>query len=327
MAYSDKAALMSALTEKLGDVMTANEMRRVMDIVNEELDSYELRRTAAYDDDEGQDDLLDVYVSAMRVQGRSEKTIERYVYIIGRMTAKMNVHTRSVNVYHLRQFMAEEKARGISDTTLEGYRQIFSAYFNWLQRENLISVNPTANLGAIRCQKKLKAIYSDVDIERLKLCAGTRDRAIITFLGSTGCRISEVTQLNRQDVDLINLECKVLGKGNKERTVYLSQVAGMALRDYLGERKDDHEALFIGKGTTRMTPHGVRFMLNKLAGRCGVEHVHPHKFRRTLATNLIRHGMPIQEVAAILGHDKLDTTMEYVVLDRTDVKNAYRKYA
>ena len=240
----------------------------------------------------------------------------------------VRVNTRSITVYHLRQYLAQEKARGIADSTLEGTRQVFSSYFNWLQREGLIQTNPTANLGAIKCAKKIKLTYSEIDIERLKFnCKRLRDRAIVCFLKSTGCRISEMTQLNRDDIDLAALEVTVLGKGNKERTVYLDQVTGMLIDEYLKSRTDDHPALFIGKGTERLKPGGVRYMLRHLAERASVNHVHPHKFRRTLATNLIRHGMPIQEVAAILGHDKLDTTMRYVVLDKSDVKNSYRKYA
>ena len=240
----------------------------------------------------------------------------------------MNVPTRSITVYHLRQYLAKEKARGISDRTLEGTRQVFSAYFNWLHREQLIDTNPTANLGAIKYPKKIKVTYSEIDIEKMKFCCKTlRDRAIICFLLSTGCRISEMIRLNREDVDLNNLECTVLGKGNKERTVFLDSVTGMLIRDYLTQRKDDSPALFIGKRKQRLSAQGVRAMMVKLAKASAVDHVHPHKFRRTLATSLIRHGMPIQEVAAILGHDKLDTTMQYVVLDKTDVKNSYRKYA
>lgn len=128
-------------------------------------------------------------------------------------------------------------------------------------------------------------------------------------------------------MDLANLECTVLGKGNKERTVFLDSVTGMLIRDYLNQRKDDSPALFLSKRKKRLTAGGVRAMMVRLAKASTVEHVHPHKFRRTLATSLIRHGMPIQEVAAILGDDKLDTTMQYVVLDKTDVKNSYRKYA
>ena len=136
-----------------------------------------------------------------------------------------------------------------------------------------------------------------------------------------------MTQLNRTDVDLDRLEIKVLGKGNKERIIFMGQVAGMVLREYLDSRTDNHEALFIGKGTRRLLPNGVRLMLRKLGELADVENVHPHKFRRTLATNLIRHGMPIQEVASILGHEKLDTTMRYIVLDQTQIKQHYNKYA
>ena len=133
--------------------------------------------------------------------------------------------------------------------------------------------------------------------------------------------------LNRDDIDFTNLECKVLGKGNKERTVYIDTVTAMLLRRYLKDRADLNIALFCGKGTERIAPGGVRAMLKKIGERAAVENVHPHRFRRTLATNLINRGMPIQEVASILGHDKIDTTMKYVFIDKNNVKSAYRKYA
>lgn len=326
MAYEAKKTLLNEMERALAEQVTAAQLPGVLSALAEALDGYEL--TMADRTDPETDDLLDAYLSALRVEGKSPKTIERYAYIIGRMCRAVKVPTRAITVYHLRRYMAGEKERGISDRTLEGARQVFSAYFNWLQREGLIQQNPTANLGAVRYPKKMKDVYSEVDLERLKFRAkSARDRAIVAFLSATGCRISEVTQLNREDVDLTALECTVLGKGNKERTVYLSPVAGMLLREYLATRTDDHPALFVGKRRERLTPHGIRAMLTVLQNRTGVEHVHPHKFRRTLATNLIRHGMPIQEVAAILGHDKLDTTMQYVVLDKSDIKNAYRKHA
>lgn len=326
MAIEAKAILLKTLEQSLSTQITAADMIKVLSTVADKLSIFDVQQVD--NETSEKDDLLDAYVTAMQIQGRSQKTIDRYVYIIKRMMKFVKVHTRNVTVYHLRRYLAQEKARGISDRTLEGNRQVFSAYFNWLQREGLINGNPTANLGAIKYQKKIKVIYSDVDMERIKYsCGSLRDRAIVCFLRSTGCRISEMTQLNRDDVDLVNLECTVVGKGNKERTVYLDAVTGMLLREYLNSRTDLMPALFVGKGTERLKPGGVRYMLCNLANKANVEHVHPHKFRRTLATNLIRHGMPIQEVAAILGHDKLDTTMQYVVLDKSDVKNAYRKYA
>ena len=326
MAIEAKAVLLSSLSTRLSPIVTAESRDRVLECVAQLLDGFnvEVRSDVALQ----QDDLLDAYISALQVEGKSAKTIERYRYVLARTLETLGVPVRGVNVYHLRRYLAEEKERGISDRTLEGYRQVFSAFFNWLQREGLIQQNPTANLGPIKYAKKIKTTYSAVDMERLKLaCDSKRDKAIICFLAATGCRISEMTALNRDDVDLNNLECTVFGKGSKERTVYLDAVAGMVLREYLDERTDDHPALFIGKGTDRITPHGVRFMMTKLQDKSMVDHVHPHKFRTTRATDLIRHGMPIQEVAAILGHEKLDTTMKYVVLDKTDIKNSYRKYA
>lgn len=326
MAIEAKAVFLSELERSFSSVMTADVMSKALSIVADSLGRYSIEVLSS--PDVSNDDLMQAYMDAMKVQGRSAKTLARYTYIIERLMVSVGVGTREITVYHLRRYLSDEKARGISDRTLEGTRQVFSAYFNWLHREGLIAKNPVANLGAIKCLKKVKDVYSDVDVERLKFCCDSlRDKAIVTFLLSTGCRISEMTQLNREDVDLTTLECKVLGKGNKERIVYMSSVAAMQIRLYLASRTDDHEALFVGKGTSRMHPGGVRLMLNNLADKAGVEHVHPHKFRRTLATNLIRHGMPIQEVASILGHDKLDTTMQYVVLDQTEVKNSYRKYA
>ena len=185
-----------------------------------------------------------------------------------------------------------------------------------------------ANLGAIKVPKKVREAYAAVDLEKLKTaCASPRNMALLSFLLATGCRISEITQLNREDLNFQDKEVLVLGKGNKERTVYFDDVTAMHLRRYLGTRTDDNPALFVGKRKERLQPGGVRAMLKTLAAAAGVDHVHPHKFRRTLATTMIAHGMPIQEVAAILGHDKLDTTMKYIVLDKTSVKNSYRKYA
>lgn len=326
MAIEAKALLLRGIERELSTEITAMDLRKVLSIVSHQLacfDVVQLKQAICENDD-----LLSAFIIAMEIEGRSENTIKRYRYIIMRMMRTINVGTRDITVYHLRQYLAQEMARGIADSTLEGTRQIFSAYFNWLQRESLIDTNPTANLGAIKCTKKVKETYSDIDIERLKQnCSSVRDRAIIAFLSSTGCRISEMTKLNRDDVDLSKLECIVMGKGSKERTVYLNSVCGMLLKEYLGQRTDDSNALFVGKGSDRLSPQGVRVMLKKLAAKSNVGHVHPHKFRRTLATTLIRHGMPIQEVAAILGHDRLDTTMEYVVLDSTEIKHSYRKYA
>ena len=326
MGIADKTILLGRAEREMKSFLTAEKMDMVLRVLSDELDGFELSQKPTHDSAE-QDDLLKIYLDALRVGGRSEKTIKLYRYVLKRLMADTGIPTKQITVYHLRNWLATEKARGVQDGTLESDRQVFSAYFNWLQRENLIEKNPTANLGAIKRMKKQKKIYTQVELEKLNnACIQIRDRAILAFLRSTGCRISEMTGLDRVRVNLQKQECLVLGKGNKERTVYLDPVASMLIEQYLAQRTDDNPALFIGKGNERIQPGGVRTMLNKLADKAGVEHVHPHKFRRTLATNLIRHGMPIQEVANILGHDKLDTTMKYVVMNNDDLQHSYRRF-
>lgn len=325
MAMEAKASFLNQMEKRLSTEVTADSMTRMLSVCADVLEGFEMMERRPETDQT--DDLLECFISALKVEGRSQKTIDRYVYIIGRTMQTIGVPTRRVTVYHLRDYIAKEKERGISDQTLEGYREVYSSYFNWLQRESLIERNPTANLGTIKVPKKTKKVYSDVEMERLRMsCRNQRDLAIISFLGATGCRISEAMGLNRDSVDLQNLQCVVHGKGKKERMVYLDAVTGMQLGDYLASRKDDCDALFVGKGQKRLQPGGVRAMLCRVAKEAGVEHVHPHKFRRTLATNLNRHGMPVEEVASILGHEKLDTTMEYVILDNESIKNAYKRY-
>ena len=320
-----KISFVEQLKEELKDQLTMEQISRMMSAAYRILDRFEMSEIP--DEETETDDMLNSYVSALKVECRSQKTIDRYVYIIGKLMDFANVPTRRVSVHHLRNFLTQEKERGICENTLEGYREIFSAYFNWLQRESLIDKNPCVNLGVIKVPKKEKKTYTDAELERLNwFCGNIRNRAILHFLRSTGCRISEVTELNRDAVNLEALECVVHGKGNKERTVYLDEVAGMLLQQYLNERRDAVPALFVNRFGDRLKPGGVRVMLNELAEKAQVEHVHPHKFRRTLATDLTRHGMPIQEVAKILGHEKLDTTMKYVVLNKDDIKASYRRF-
>ena len=327
MSLEAKVTLLNEMEKALSTELTAADMTRVLSILSDVLQPFQVSVSLAGDAG-GNDDLLKSYLAAMQVQGRSSKTLERYEYILRRMMQSVSVPTRNITVYHLRAFLAAEKQRGIADSTLESTRQVFSAYFGWLWRESLIPSNPVANLGSIKCQKKVKEIFDETDLERLKNgCKTIRDRAIIMFLKSSACRISEMTSLNRGDIDYTNRECIVLGKGNKQRTVYLSRVACMLLKEYELSRKDENPALFAGLRGERLQPGGVRQMLKELSARTGVEHVHPHKFRRTEITELVKRGMPIEQVRELAGHEKLDTTMGYVVMDNTTVKGSYQKFA
>ena len=222
--------------------------------------------------------------------------------------------------------MSEEKDRGISDRSLAGLRCVYSSFFGWLCRESLIKTNPVNNIGTIKYRDEVRLPFSDVEFERLKrACRTKRDIAVIQFLNTTGARIGEVVALNRADIDMTGRKAKVLGKGNKERTVFFDDVTADVLKDYLESRTDSDPALFIGK-RGRFEAGGFRVLLNQIGERAHVENVHPHRFRRTLATKLAKQGMPVQNIAAILGHSNINTTMKYVFMDTTSVENEYRRY-
>lgn len=329
MPLLDKKLYLADLEARLNDFVPANDVRRIIEQAADALMSYDvitMPTDGSTPDDS--DSLMKLFLDAKGVEGRSKGTIDHYRYVLGRLKEDTNVPFAKMTVHHLRSWLMAEKDRGISLRTLEGNRYVLTSFFGWAWKEELIPKNPTNNLAQIKQQKVIRKPYSSVELEKLKeTAANTRDLAIIAFLLSTGCRISEVCALNVLDIDFRSRSVKVLGKGNKERVVYLDDVCVMYLERYFKERTDDKEALFLGKGTERLTPHGVRAMLKRIEARSGVENVHPHRFRRTLATNLINHGMPIQEVAAVLGHDKIDTTMRYVYIDQRNVENAYRKYA
>lgn len=325
MAIEAKLDLMHSIEARLANVLTAHDMSVTMAVIRDELSACTIDIPEQSGSLDG--DLLSAFLSAKAIEGRSPKTLERYRYVLMRAFHQMNVSERRTTVFHLRGYLMQERQRGISDMTLEGYRSIFSSYFTWLQQEALLTHNPCVNLGPIRCPKVMRLPYTDVEIERMKeMCRSIRDKALICFLLSTGCRISEVVALNREDIDWQGMQCKVRGKGDKERIVYLDNIARMNLLRYESARTDASPALFVGKGSSRMTPGGIRWMLKKVGKAATVENVHPHRFRRTLATNLINRGMKIQEVARVLGHDKLDTTMRYVYIDDKDVQVSYRKY-
>ena len=243
------------------------------------------------------------------------------------MLASARTSARRITVYHLRSYLARKKEEGLKDSTLAHFREVFSSFFGWLFREGLIEKNPVVNLGNIKVAKAEKKVFTDIDMELMRRnCRRKVDKAIICFLASTGCRVAELVGLDRNAIDLDNLECVVRGKGNKERTVYLDTVTAMYVRAYLASRTDDNPALFVTRTNERFQTGGIRDLLKRLEGASGVEHVHPHKFRRTLATNLAKRGMPIQTIAAILGHEKIETTMEYIVMNKENTKLQYRQY-
>ena len=324
MAISAKVGFLKALEKRLATTTTVDMMNRLLSAVADVSEGYDMREITA---EEEQDDLIECYLEAMSVQGRSYKTIREYKGAIKRLMNEIKVTVRRVTVYHLRSYIAKMKERGLKESTMENQRQVFSSFFGWLFREGLIEKNPVVNLGAIKVPKVQKMIFSEVDMEIMRQsCQNIRDKAAICFLASTGCRVGELVGINIDSVNLDALECVVTGKGNKQRTVYLDNVTAMFLRNYLETRDDDNQALFVNRYNKRFNTNGIREMLLRVEKAAGIQHIHPHKFRRTLATNMAKRGMPIQVIAQILGHDSIETTMKYIVLNNEDVKLKYKQY-
>jgi len=303
----------------------------VQDTITLILSKYELseRCTEVIVRDNSNETMLKTFLATKRVEGISESTIKRYY---GMDTALMDFLGKPLNeisTFDIRFYLSVKRDRDkVSNRTLDGMRRCYNSFFKWLANEGFIAKNPCASLAQIKYKKIVKKPYSQVELEKLrKACDNVRDLALVEFLYSTGCRVSEVSNLDVTDVDFENLQCMVLGKGNKERCVYLTEVAAMYLKEYLSTRKYISNALFVGKNGNRLSKAGIEALLKRLGKSAKVENVHPHRYRRTLATNLLDHGMNIQDVAAILGHADLKTTQIYCYITQKNVQNAYRKFA
>ena len=324
MAIGAKVNFLKMLEKKLANTLTVDGMSKLLAAVSDVSEHFEMQEITQ---EQEHDDMIECFLNAMTVQGRSPLTIAGYRGTLKRLMDGIKVTTRNVTVYHLRNYIAALKERGLKDTTLEGYRQVFSSFFGWLFREGLIEKNPLVNLGAIKTPKVQKMVFSEVDMEKMRQsCKTIRDKAIICFLASSGCRVGELVKVKKEDVDLEKLECIVHGKGNKERVVYLDNVTAMFIKEYLNTREDEDEALFVNRYGRKFREDGIREMLLRVEVIAKIQHIHPHKLRRTLATKLHKRGMPIQTIAAILGHDHIETTMKYIVMDREDVKLKYKQY-
>lgn len=270
------------------------------------------------------------FLSAKQVEGCSYRSISYYGSTLDNMIKSLQKPFNQIETEDLRVYLSEyQKKNNASKQTVDNIRRILSSFFTWLEDEDYILKSPVRRIHKIKTTKQVKETYSDEVLERLRdNCKCIRDLAIIDILASTGMRVGELVKLNRVDVDFVNRECVVLGKGSKERIVYFDARAKLHLQNYLNSRKDENDALFVSllEPHNRLEIAGVEIMLRKLGLSLEINKVHPHKFRRTLATRAIDKGMPIEQVQKLLGHQKIDTTMEYAIVDQQNVKNSHKKY-
>lgn len=327
-----KEELIQRIVEEMDGFLSEEQVRRLQDVVQAVLEGYTVGRVLTDSERQWEDNehLLYTFLAAKKVEGCSEKTLDYYRVTLKKMITGVDKGITDISTNDVRQYLSDFKeARGSSKVTIDNIRRIFSSFFSWLEEEDYIAKNPVRRIHRVRADSLVKEIISDESMEVLRdSCTEMRDLAMIDMLASTGMRVGELVRMNITDIDYQERQCVVFGKGNKERTVYFNARTKIHLSNYLQSRTDGNPALFVSlsKPFNRLSISGVEKRLRLLGDRVNIAKVHPHKFRRTLATTAIDRGMPIEQVQKLLGHVKIDTTLHYAMVGQNNVKNSHRKF-
>ena len=275
-------------------------------------------------------EFLKMFLDAKKIEGCSERTIQYYKVTVEHLFSIIDTEVRKITTEEIRRYLAEyQKINGCSNVTVDNIRRNISSFFSWLEEEDYILKSPMKRIHKIKTKTVVKNVITDEGIEKLRdNCSEIRDLAMIELLYSTGIRVGELVNLNIDDIDLDGRECVVYGKGDKERRVYFDAKAKVHLKRYIESRSDDNGALFVTLDSpyARLKISGVEIRLRQLGRRLDLDRIHPHKFRRTMATRAIDKGMPIEQVQRILGHSQIDTTMQYAMVNQSNVKSSHQKY-
>lgn len=310
---------------EMAEYLTIVQMKKLQEVI---LDVFV--ENEAEKNDISNSDFLKMFLDAKKIEGCSDRTINYYRTTIEHFISKVDTLIRKVTTEEIREYLASyQKRNNCSNVTIDNVRRNISSFFSWLEEEDYILKSPTKRIHKIKTKTTVKNVISDEGIEKLRdNCKDIRDLAIIDLLYSTGIRVGELVNLNIDDIDLEGRECIVYGKGDKERRVYFDAKAKVHLKDYLDSRTDENEALFvtINSPHNRLKISGVEIRLRQLGRQLNIDRIHPHKFRRTMATRAIDKGMPIEQVQKILGHSQIDTTMQYAMVNQTNVKTSHQKY-
>ena len=276
------------------------------------------------------EDFLEMFLSAKRIEGCSDRTIQYYRVTVEHLLDHVSTEVRKITTEEMRRYLTDyQRINNCSNVTIDNVRRNISSFFSWLEEEDYILKSPMRRIHKIKTKTVVKNTISDEGIERLRdHCKEIRDLAMIDLLYSTGIRVGELVNLNINDIDLEGRECVVYGKGDKERKVYFDAKAKVHLKEYIDGRSDENEALFVTLDAPfdRLKISGVEIRLRQMGRKLQLDRIHPHKFRRTMATRAIDKGMPIEQVQKILGHSQIDTTMQYAMVNQNNVKNSHRKY-
>ena len=318
------------LETMLSSIYDAAQISIISNTALKALSDYEIteRCTELAPLDDFNERILKRFRVCLLIEGKSESTAKQYIRTCRKLDDKIHKRYDEMGVYDLRYFLALETDRGLSKQTVENQRANLSAFFSWLTNEDIITKNPFRQISTIKCDKKVRKIFSDVELDALRsACQKSKERAILEVLLSTGIRVDELASMEVCDIDRNTLSVHVKhGKGSKERITYISEVAMKHLMAYLNGRKEAGSSLLYNKFHKPLSTDGIRHILNTVADRAGVECVHPHRFRRTFATIMYKRGMPIQEIQALLGHSNINTTTLYIQMDDTLLQASYKKH-
>ena len=306
------------------------QLKYLQQTIEHTLSFYEIRVAEMNTEEYDNNNLIKKFISAKRIEGCSEKTLKYYQSTIEKVVKSVGKDVRYIMTEDLRKYLTGYQSKNQSSkVTIDNIRRILSSFFSWLEDEDYIIKSPVRRIHKVKTASSIKETYSDEDLEKMRdSCENLRDLAMIDMLASTGMRVGEMVLLNRDDVDFSERECVVFGKGDKERIVYFDARAKLHLQEYLDDRTDDNPALFVTLKAPyeRIKIGGIEHRLREMGKRLNIPKVHPHKFRRTLATMAIDKGMPIEQLQRLLGHQRIDTTLQYAMVKQSNVKTAHRKY-
>ena len=325
-----KDKLITQITTVMAKNLSVQQLENLQKVLTAAFVNVEVAEIKSANEQKSNSKLLELFISAKRIEGCSEKSLKYYKIVIENMLTSLKTSIRDLTTSDLRTYLARyQQERKSSKVTIDNMRRIFSSFFGWLEDEDYILKSPVRRIHKIKTDKTIKETFSDEGLELLRdACDKIRDLAMIDLLASTGMRVGELVRLNREDINFYERECVVFGKGNSERIVYFDARKKIHLINYLDSRQDDNPALFVSLSSPhdRLLIGGVETRLRQLGQKADLNKVHPHKFRRTLATRAIDKGMPIEQVQHLLGHVKIDTTMHYAMVNQANVKNSHRKY-
>ena len=325
-----KQQIISEVVQQMLPHLDNAQIQQLQKVLENTLFGWEITAQAEKKDTDDNPKLIDAFVAAKRIEGCSEKTLKYYRTTIETMVASINKGIRHIQTEDLRSYLTDYQGKNQSSrVTIDNIRRILSSFFSWLEDEDYILKSPVRRIHKVKTATNIKETYTDEDLEKMRdNCAELRDLAMIDMRASTGMRIGEMVLLNKADINFNERECVVFGKGDKERIVYFDARTKIHLQNYIDSRTDDNPALFI----TLRSPHerikigGIESRLREMGKRLDIPKVHPHKFRRTLATMAIDKGMPIEQLQQLLGHKRIDTTLQYAMVKQSNVKLAHKKY-